>query len=438
MISNIGLVLAVAFLIVGAYKGMGALPLTILAGLIVIVTSQMPLWDSYANYYMSGYTSAYFNYFLLFTSSALYAEFMNVAGTATAIGYKFIDWFGKDRVLLVSLLIISVLTYGGVSLFVVVFAVAPIMFLLFKEADIPRHLTMGCLIGGSATFTMTAMPGSPQLANVVPTQYLGTTLTAAPLLGSIASIILFTMIMFYLNFQLKRSRSKDEHWTEPEGELFKERKIFTREELPNVFQAFTPIIVLVLIIIVGSYFVEDSTMLATVAMLIGAVLTMALNYSKFTDVDFIQVITRGTGGGITSIGGIAAVVAFGSIVQNSPAFEQIVDWLLSLNINPYLQGVIATAVIAGVTGSSSGGQIIMYDSLASHFLNTNIVPAYLHRLTAIAAGSLDTLPHSPGLFVMFPSLGLTHKDAYIHVFAISVVIPGITVALMLAYIIFLG
>ena len=118
--------------------------------------------------------------------------------------------------MLVSTLIISFLTYGGVSLFVVVFAVGPIMFLLFKEADLPRHLTMACLITGSATYTMTSMPGTPALTNVIPTQFLGTTLTAAPIMGILATIATFTMCMLYMNYAEKKARANGEHWSYPE------------------------------------------------------------------------------------------------------------------------------------------------------------------------------------------------------------------------------
>jgi len=435
--SAAGLIIAVAVLMIGAYKGLGALPLTLLAALVVIITSGMPIWEGYATFYMGGYTGAYLNNFLLFAASSLYAEFMNVAGSASTIGYKFIDWFGKDRVLLVSVLIISVLTYGGVSLFVVVFAVAPIMFLLFKEADIPRHLTMGALILGSATFTMTALPGSPALTNVIPTQFLGTSLIASPVIGVIAALLIFGLGMIYLTMQARKAKSNGERWTEPDEPTFTVASS-GRDDLPSSFQAFTPLITLVLVIIVGSQYIDNSTMLATIAMIIGAVLTYALNYSRYKNYDMKALFTKGLGGGISSIGGLAAVVAFGSVVQNSPAFSNIVTWLLGLDINAYLQGVIATAAIAGVTGSSSGGLIIMYESLADHFTSLGINLNILHRLTSLAAGSLDTLPHSPGLFLMLPYLGLTHKKAYKHVFATSVLVPALVVAILVIVVIVSG
>ncbi|EGO62766.1 GntP family permease [Acetonema longum] len=358
---------------------------------------------------------------------------MNFSGCATTIGNKFIDWFGKAKVMLVSTLIISFLTYGGVSLFVVVFAVGPIMFLLFKEADLPRHLTMACLITGSATYTMTSLPGTPALTNVIPTQFLGTTLTAAPVLGIVASLFTFALCMLYMNYAEKKARSAGEHWTYPDkvdAALF---EVKDRSLLPSAGQAFFPIVSLMLIIIVGSHFVANSTMLAIAAMLVGALLTYLLNMDKFKNKNMKEILTNGLDGGISGIGGLAGVVGFGTVVQSSAAFKAIVAWVLSLQMNPYVQGVLSTMVVSAVTGSSSGGLKIMYNAMAPNFINSGADLEIIHRLTAISADALDTLPHSPGLFLMFAVLGLNHKQAYKHVFACSTIVPLLITAVATAY-----
>jgi H+/gluconate symporter-like permease len=417
-------------LVVGAYKGLGALPLTLLASLVVIVTNGINAWEGYATSYMAGYTGAYMSFFLLFASSSLYAELMNVSGSATSIGNKFIDWFGKTKVMLVSTLIVSVLTYGGVSLFVVVFAVGPIVFQLFKEADLPRHLTVACLVTGSATYTMTSLPGSPALTNVIPTQFLGTTLTAAPIMGIIASLAAFAMCMVYMHYSEKKARKDDEHWTYPENLNPALYETKDRSLLPSAGKAFFPMVSLMLIIIIGSHYVKNSTMLAVIAMLIGALLTYVINFDKFREKSLKAIVTKGLNGGIDGIGGLAGVIGFGTVVQSSVAFSAIVAWVLSLKMNPFVEGVLSTMVVSAVTGSSSGGLKIMYASMAQNFINSGVNLEALHRLTSIAAGALDTLPHSPGLFLTFAVLGLNHKQAYKHVFATSVVVPlVITVAL---------
>lgn len=438
MIGIIGLLLAIAVLIFGAYKGLGALPLTILAALVAIVTNAMPLWDGFATHYMAGYTQAYMSYFLLFACSSLYAKLMDESGSATAIGYKFIDWFGKKNIMLVTILIVSVLTYGGVSLFVVVYAVAPIMFLLFKEANLPRHLTMACLIVGSATYTMTALPGSPQLTNVVPTEYLGTAMTAAPVFSILCAVAMFALCMLYCTWAKNKAVARGEVWSYPDNvdpTLF---EIKDRSQLPPAWKAFLPIVVLLLVIIVGGRFVSNSTMLATCAMLLGAALTWLLNLSRLKSKDWKALLTDGLGGGISGIGGLAAVLAFGTVVQNSGAFQNIVDWVLSLDMHPYIRGIFGTSVFSGITGSSSGGLRLMYESLSDTFLNSGCNLQILHRLTSIAAGGLDTLPHSPGLFLMFSVLGLNHKNAYRHVFVCSVCIPVLVVVVSTAVCILFG
>jgi len=188
--------------------------------------------------------------------------------------------------------------------------------------------------------------------------------------------------------------------------------------LPAVRKSFTPLIILVIIIIVGSRFIENSTMLATIAMLLGSLLTFILNFDKFKDKNKKTFVTKGLEGGISGIGGLAAVVAFGTVVQNSEAYSNIIQWVLGLNLNAYVKGVISTMVVSGITGSSSGGLKIMYNSLADSFISSGANLEILHRLTNISTGALDTLPHSSGLFLMFAVLGLlTRQHTIMYLYA---------------------
>ena len=220
-IEILGLIISIAVLIVLAYRGVQALPLAIVAGLVVVITNGMDIWDSFAAKYMGGYVGFIQSYFLIFAASSLYAKLMDVTGSAVAIGQKFIQWFGAKRALLVVVITSGVLTYGGVSTFVIIFAMAPITYTLFKSADIPRRHIPAVIGIGACTFTMTALPGSVQIQNIVPTQYLGTSMTAAPVLGIIASVMMFAMGYAYMAWAVKRSQAKGEHfdlppeWTPP-------------------------------------------------------------------------------------------------------------------------------------------------------------------------------------------------------------------------------
>ena len=122
MLGVIGLILAIAVLIIFAYKGLGALPLAVLGALVAVLFNQMPVWDTFSQNFASGYASAFTSYLLLFVASALYAKLWRSPGLRLSIGYKMVDWFGIKHVVLVGILIVGVLTYSGVSLFVVIFA----------------------------------------------------------------------------------------------------------------------------------------------------------------------------------------------------------------------------------------------------------------------------------------------------------------------------
>lgn len=434
MIGILGLIVAIFILGFLAYKGVGALPITLLAGLVVILTNQMDIWQSYSEFYMGGYVGFFKAYFLIFASSALYAKIMEDTGAAVSIGYKFIDWFGKKRAMLVVLLATSALTYGGISLFVVIFAITPIIMLLFKEADIPRRLAIGPVVAGAATYTMTVLPGTPQLTNVVPTAYLGTTLTAAPVFSIIIAIVMFVLVYAYLVWEEKRLRALGEHFTYIEGMDPKMYEV-DRSQLPSAGKSFIPLIA-ILVIIISLRNVMNPSASVVLAMVVATAIAMALNWDRIKDKK--DTINKGLGQAIGAIAGPCAVVAFGGLVQNSPAFQDIVLWINGFNMNTYITAIAATGIISGITGSSSGGVRITMETFSEQFLKSGANMEYLHRLTSIAAGSLDTLPHSSGLFLMFSWLGLTHKDGYRFVFVTSVLMPLIVVIVATVAIIAIG
>ena len=217
--------------------------------------------------------------------------------------------------MLISVIIFSVLTYGGISLFVVIFAAGPIMFMLFKEANLPRHLGMVVMGMGTCTYTMTSLPGTPALTNIIPTQYLGTTMTAAPVLSIIISITLFVLCYIYAVHAYKKAYAGGEGWTYPEAGNYSQYDIKNRELLPAAWKAFLPIIVLIGMIIIGGRFTDKSAMLTVLAMMVASIICYLLNYNKFRDIKKTVLLTSGLGGGINAIGGLAAVVALSPMHQ---------------------------------------------------------------------------------------------------------------------------
>lgn len=424
MIGIIGIILAILFLMIGSYKGLAALPLTVLAALIVVVTNGMNLWESVATLYMNGYVGTYLNYFLIFCCSSLYAHVMTESGSTLSIAYQLLGWFGKKRVILASILIVAILTYGGVSLFVVMFAVGPILYTMFQEADLPRHLIAAVLFAGSCTFTMTCLPGSPQLTNIIPSQYLGTPLTAAPVFGIIAAVALFLMDYAYCEYCAVRARKRGEHWSFQKNFDASKYQASDRSSLPSAIQAFSPMLLLILFIFIGGKSITNSAMLSVCAMLIGSASCYLLSFNKFKSMDLRKILAS-LNNGITSIGSLSAVCGFGAVVQGSAAYARIVENVTSWQMSPYMMAVLSTAVLAAVAGSSSGGARLMLSSMSEHFLSTGANMQVMHRLISISAGSLDSMPHATGIFLFNDYLGTTHREIYWHCFWTALVPPAI-------------
>ena len=423
MLGVIGLLRAIVFLIIFAYKGLGALPLAVAGALIAILFNGMPIYDTFATKFVSGYAGAFTSYMLLFVSSAFYAKLMDISGCATAIGNKFTEWFGLKHVVLVGIVIVGILSYGGISLFVVIYAAAPILYTMLKQANLPRHLTVVCFSAGSSTFAMSCFPGSPQLTNLVATEYLGTSLNAAPVMGIICGIAMFIMCAIYGEWATKKARERKEEWSYPANVDPKNYEV-DPSQLPAAWKGFLTIIILIGIIVIGSHMGVNATLIAVGAMIVGSVLVIGLNADRFFGkVQWLKLFTEGMTSGVTSIGGIAAILGFGAVVQATPAYQDIIDWALGLDMNPLVLAVVVTCIVCGIAGGSSSGQRIMYETMAPTFIASGANLDILHRLVAIASGSLDTLPHSSGLFLVYDLLGLTHKNAYRHSFATTVVVP---------------
>jgi H+/gluconate symporter-like permease len=431
-IGIIGMLLAIAVMVIGAYRGIKPIPLTILAAIFVILLNKLGIWQTYTKVYAAGFGSVVTAYFFIFVSSAVYAMIMDKTNCTAAIGFQLIKWFGTKHVMLITFIFTVILTYGGVSLFVCVFAVLPIAFVLFREANLPRHLILGPLGAGSAGITMTTLPATPALTNISPSQYLGTPMTAAPVFSIILAIIMVVLTQCYFVYATKTAMNKKEVFSFPAG--FDESTVnVDKSKLPPPPIAFIPIIVLILFIIISivakAPYAADSALLTTLAMIIASIICLVLNPKKITITGVKNWIGDGSFNAISAVVGLAAVVAFGGVVSSAPAFQAIVKWLLELDTNVYLKGVVGTAVISGITGSSSGGVRIMLQNLADYFINSGANLQVLHRLMAVAAGSLDTLPHSSGLFLFLAVLGCTHKEAYKHLFWTTVIVPAIVVVI---------
>ena len=164
----------------------------------------------------------------------------------------------------------------------------------------------------------------------------------------------------------------------------------------------------------------------------GSVIALFIGMRKHAEMP--AAFSRGATGAVVAITNTCAVVGFGSVAKLSPAFQEALIMVQSIPGSPLIGAAVAVTVIAGLTGSASGGQTIALPLIAPHYLDAGANPDQLHRIVAISSGALDSLPHNGYVVTTIRAIcGETHKDAYGAVGALTVVVPvvGTIIAVVL-------
>ena len=401
------LVLGLAGLIWTALKGLGVIVMAPLWALVIAVLSRMPILPAYLDTFMGGAVTYVKNYFPMFLGGAVLGRLLQDSGAAEAIARWIIKKIGARWAVLSVVLACAVLTYGGVSLFVVVFTMFPLGMALFKEADIPKHLLAGAIALGSFSFTMAAFPGSPQIQNIIPTKFFGTDAMAAPVTGIIAGLVMWVIGQWYLDKRVRFYKKDGRHFVPgptdfipPEG-----------ADLPNPLLSVLPLVVTIVVL---NVFKQD----VTFALGCGIVLTLALFWKRLVSKG--KTVEQGAVEATIAMFNTASVVGFGAVVAAAPGFTVLKDLVLGIPGNPLISLAVATNVLAGVSGSASGGLTIALNALAQNYLALGVNAQLAHRVATIACGALDTLPHNGAIVTLFKVVGTTHKEAYGDIMWVSI------------------
>lgn len=446
MVGVIGIFLSLVLLIWLAYRGITVLILApLLALFAVLLSGNVPLLASYSEVFMSSFAGYAKSYFPLFLLGAIFGKLMEDSGSAQAIAGFIAQKLGQDKAILAIVLACAVLTYGGVSLFVVAFAVFPIATALFRSADIPKRLIPASIALGSFTFTMTALPGTPQIQNAIPMPFFGTDTYAAPILGLIGAVMMFGGGMFWLNYRAKQAQQRGEGFGSGLGESAPVAEQAPQTKTPPVLLAFLPIVVVLLLNFICSRYLFpslDTSYLALdpyktsldkvlgqwsliVAVSTGIVLVLLTNRPRL--ISPINTVNAGAIGSLLAIINTCSEVGYGNVIASLPAFKQIQTAIMGISSNPLISEAVSIATLAGVTGSASGGMSIALNILGQEYLEmaqaTGLNPEVLHRVATLACGSLDSLPHNGAVITLLAICGLTHRQSYADIGMVTVIMP---------------
>ena len=467
-----GILVSLGLLIWLAYRGWSVLVLSPAAALVAAAFSREPLLAHWTQTFMGSATQFLMQFFPIFLLGALFGKLMEDSGSVEAVARFMTEKLGPQRASLAVVLAGALVTYGGVSLFVAFFVLAPMALAMFKAADIPRRLMPAAIMLGTATFTMSALPGSPAIQNTIPMPFFGTTPFAAPGLGIIAAVIMLGFGLWWLGRAETAARKVGEGFggeaeisgSVGDDELVRERatvaQSFDPAEIthghlakipPPIGLAALPLVVVIAVNLLMSFWVLpqiDASFLAEqrwgktsltalggvwaviVALAAASVVLIAANRQRLPSLR--QSIDAGANASVLPAFSVASLVGFGAVVAALPAFGMVRDWVLSIGGGPLVSLAVATNVLAALTGSASGGLTIALDTLGATYMRiaaeAGIDPAIMHRVAVIGAGALDSLPHNGAVVTLLAVCGSTHRDSYFDIIMVAIV--GALVALV--------
>lgn len=413
MLGLVGMIIGLVLLIIMAVRGFNILFIGLVCALVVAVIGGINPYTALLDYYMSGYVAFFKSYFLMFLVGAVFGKVMEESGGADAIATLVVNRLGAKYALLAIVLACGILTYGGVSVFVVLFTAYPIAVNLFKEANLPRRFLPAAICMGSVTFAMTS-PGTPQIQNIIQCKTLGSNTMSGATVGFICGAFMFVVGTFWLYYMVKKDVAAGGHYTAREGEEIAGVDV---SKLPNAWVSFLPLIVTVICLNAFKFPVE-------VSVLLGVITGMIIFYNKLNVKDFPKLFGRGATGAISAISNTCAVVGFGSVVKNIPAFQILIDAVTHLPGPALVGAAVAVTVICGITGSASGGLGIAIPIVGPIYMDMGVNIHALHRVTAIASGALDSMPHNGYIVTLLNLCGTNHREAYMPVFNLTVVLPA--------------
>ena len=437
---------ALAFLIFVAYRGFSVILFAPIAALgAVLLTDPSAVLPIYSGLFMDAMVGFIKNYFPVFMLGALFGKVIELSGFARSIVSSVIHILGQGRAMLAIALVGALLTYGGVSLFVVVFAVYPFAAEMFRQGNIPKRLVAGTIALGAFTFTMDSLPGTPQIQNIIPTTFFNTNAFAAPILGTIGGLYILVVGVLYLNWRRKAAATA--------GEGYADQPLINEPETKEDIRLAHPAIAILPLFVVGiGNFIftkflfpmlytgtvsvtlteggktisQDAAKLLGIwsveaALVLGIVTVALFAFGTLKD-KFIEGSKSAVAGSLLASLNTASEYGFGSVIASLPGFVVIKDALTAIP-NPLVNEAITVSTLAGVTGSASGGMSIALAAMADRFKEAataaGIPFEVLHRVAAMASGGMDTLPHNGAVITLLAVTGLTHRQSYRDIFAIT-------------------
>ena len=460
----LGIWLSLAGLMFVAYQGYSVIVFAPIFALLAGYLQGLPIMPAYTELFMGNAVTYVKSFFPVFLLGAVFGKVMEDTGLAKSIAHWIVEKVGHKNAILAVILACYVMTFGGISLFVVVFAIYPFAASLFKEAEIPKRFIPGAIAAGSFTITMTAIPGTPQIQNIIPTNFYGTTAYAAPVTGIVASIAIFLITVAWFRYRLGVAKARGEGYGK---HTINEPEAMDVSNLPSPLLSLVPLILVVAVNYFVTFFVsfdpkllevlvkiigKPSPLMAPgvknvlgiwsliIALVVGIAAAVLIGYKSMPKgMTMAKAINAGAIGSLLAIMNTASEVGYGNVIASLPGFKTISTFLLGIKFggSPLVSEALTVNILAGITGSASGGMSIALGAMAKPWLEwanqVGLDPQMLHRIASLACGGLDSLPHNGAVITLLAVCGMTHKESYIDIGMITVVVTVAISFVMIAF-----
>ncbi len=444
---------AILGLMLFAYRGWSIILIAPFFAMVAALFSHFGIMPIYTEIYMTRFAEYTKTYYPVFLFGAVFARLMEKGGLASAIAGKIMDILGEKQAILAVILACAALTYGGLSVFVVAFVMYPFGAEIFRKADIPKKLLPATLWMGIFSFAMVALPGTPQIQNIIPSAFFGTSTWAGVGIGLFATVLFLAASMGWLTFRAKSLQAKGEGYG---GEVAPKQK--KDRLLPSWQMSTIPLLMVIVINIIlsnpfnleGGFHWDESSLTdfevfnlsllapsvskvnsiwsISVALVLSSIAAAYIGRRKFhkSRAQFLETINYGAASSCAAVLNVASGFAFGSVMVMMPGFLPIkaILTLIAENFGPLVAAVVTTNIMGGITGSASGGLTIALSMLGEQWAAMataqGIPLEALHRIIAISSIGIDPVPHAGALVTLLAICGLTHKDSYFDIIVLMV------------------
>jgi H+/gluconate symporter-like permease len=301
---------------------------------------------------------------------------------------------------------------------------------MMKSANLPRYIAMAA-VAGASTISFTSIPGTLGAGNVVATQFLGTNIYAGVAIGIVASIAGVILVCIYINRLIKKARHDGVGYESMPIDAQGETR--SDSELPSFLCAIIPVFFLLSFCFVGILMLGMQSLQATVVATAGGVLLMYILNRKHMKRKFFDVLRESVNSIQWNIVGAIAVFGFAMVVTNTAFYQKVLSGLTNLSIHPYVLVVFGTIVVAALCADNIGGVAAFLGGIGVKLMESGVNVQVIHRLTNIASGTLDSLPHGGSMILALAMFGYDHKKGYKYLFVVTVMIPLAYTAVALVF-----